>query len=122
MLVFLQFFQQGISSFFIRNPFCRLKTAKKARGNHRLYDADRKISDISVNRNSDGSLDLAGAQATGANIHGLGRPIHDHANMLRIGRGVAARALLGVRDVVAGHGALRTYFTDFSHGKTPPFR
>ena len=48
-----------------------MKTAKKARGNHRLYDADRKISDISVNRNSDGSLDLAGAQATGADVERL---------------------------------------------------
>ena len=48
-----------------------MKTAKKARGNHRLYDADRKISDISVNRNSDGSLDLAGAQAAGADVERL---------------------------------------------------
>ena len=52
------------------------------------------------------ALDLTGAEATGANVHGLGGTIHNHADLLRVGSPSTTGPAHGVADVVAVYYAL----------------
>jgi hypothetical protein len=65
----------------------------------------------------DGALNLAAAQAAGANVHTLGGTVHDNTNVLSVGSPGTTGLAVGVADVVAVRHSLVTYLTKLAHGK-----
>ena len=64
------------------------------------------------------TLDLAAAQATGANVHVTNGAADGHANTLGVRQPNAVALAVGVADVVAAHSALLANFTNLSHDHT----
>ena len=64
------------------------------------------------------TLDLAAAQATGANVHVTNGAADGHANTLSVRQPNAIALAVGVADVVAAHSALLANFTNLSHDHT----
>ena len=64
------------------------------------------------------TLDLAAAQATGANVHVTNGAADGHANTLSVRQPNAIALAVGVADVVAGHSALLANLTNLSHDHT----
>ena len=62
------------------------------------------------------TLDLAAAQATGADVHMTNGAADGHANTLGVRQPNAIALAVGVADVVAGHSALLANLTNLSHG------
>jgi hypothetical protein len=66
------------------------------------------------------AVNLAGTEATRANIH-LGRfPVNDDMHALDVRRPAALGLAVGVADQIAGHDTLFADFTIFSHASSPP--
>ena len=64
------------------------------------------------------TLDLAAAQATGADVHVTNGAADGHANTLSVRQPNAIALAVGVADVVAAHSALLANFTNLSHDHT----
>ena len=64
------------------------------------------------------TLDLAAAQATGADVHVTNGAADGHANTLGVRQPNAVALAVGVADVVAAHSALLANFTNLSHDHT----
>ena len=64
------------------------------------------------------TLDLAAAQATGADVHVTNSAADGHANTLSVRQPNAIALAVGVADVVAAHSALLANFTNLSHDHT----
>ena len=64
------------------------------------------------------TLDLAAAQATGANVHMTNGAADGHANTLSVRQPNAIALAVGVADVVAAHSALLANLTNLSHDHT----
>ena len=64
------------------------------------------------------TLDLAAAQATGADVHVTNSTADGHANTLGVRQPNAVALAVGVADVVAAHSALLANFTNLSHDHT----
>ena len=64
------------------------------------------------------TLDLAAAQATGADVHVTNGAADGHANTLSVRQPNAVALAVGVADVVAAHSALLANFTNLSHNHT----
>ena len=64
------------------------------------------------------ALDLAAAQATGADVHVTNSTAHGHTDTLGIRQPNAIALAVGMADVVAAHGALLANLTDLSHDHT----
>ena len=64
------------------------------------------------------ALDLAAAQATGADVHVTNGAADGHANTLGVRQPNAVALAVGVADVVAAHSALLANFTNLSHDHT----
>ena len=64
------------------------------------------------------TLDLAAAQATGADVHVTNGAADGHANTLGVRQPNAVALAVGVADVVAGHSALLANLTNLSHDHT----
>jgi len=64
------------------------------------------------------TLDLAAAQATGADVHVTNGAADGHANTLGVRQPNAIALAVGVADVVAGHSALLANLTNLSHDHT----
>ena len=71
-----------------------------------------------VSNVSDAANDLAGTEATGANIHLLRPAVNDDVNALDVGRPATLGLAVGVAHVVAAHGAFRTNLTKLAHHYT----
>ena len=69
---------------------------------------------------SDAADDLAGTEATRANVHDLSLSINDHMDALHIGSPDAPGLPVGMADEIAAHCALTAYLTKFTHFVTPP--
>ena len=64
------------------------------------------------------TLDLAAAQATGANVHVTNSTADGHADTLGVRQPNAIALAVGVAHVVAAHGALLANLTNLSHDHT----
>ena len=64
------------------------------------------------------TLNTAGAQAAGADVDRAGLAVNDGVNALDIGLPVAAGAVIGMTDVIAGHHAFAADFTIVGHSAT----
>ena len=64
------------------------------------------------------TLDLAAAQATGADVHVTNGAADIHANTLGVRQPNAVGLAVGVADIVAGYSALLANFTNLSHDHT----
>ena len=64
------------------------------------------------------TLDLAAAQATGANVHMTNGAADGHANTLSVRQPNAIALAVGVADVVAAHSALLANLTNLTHDHT----
>ena len=64
------------------------------------------------------TLDLAAAQATGADVHMTNGAADGHANTLSVRQPNAIALAVGVADVVAAHSALLANLTNLSHNHT----
>ena len=62
------------------------------------------------------ALDLAAAQATGADVHVTNGTVDGHADTLRVRQPNAVALAVGVADVVAAQSALLANFTNLTHG------
>ena len=62
-----------------------------------------------------GALDLAGAQAAGADVQRGGHTVHDGVNALNVGGPGTLRLTDGMADAIAVNGSLCTDLTEFSH-------
>ena len=60
-------------------------------------------------------MNLAGAQATSADIHLLGSTLDDDINALYIGSPDTPGPSLGMADEIAAHCTLTAYFTKLTH-------
>ena len=67
------------------------------------------------------ALNLAGTQATGANINGLVRAVYNCLYSADVGLPGSVALTVGVRNGVTEHNALTTN-TALCHGKLPPNR
>ena len=73
-----------------------------------------------VSNVSDAANDLAGTEATGANIHLLRPAVNDDVNALDVGRPATLGLAVGVADQIAGHDTFVADFTVLTHAKSPP--
>ena len=64
---------------------------------------------------SDAADDLAGTEATRANVHDLSLSIHDYMNALHIGSPATLGLVLGMADAVTIHQTLVAHFTILTH-------
>ena len=62
------------------------------------------------------ALDLAAAQAAGANVHVTNSAVNGHADTLGVRQPNAIALAVGVADVVAAQSALLANFTNLTHG------
>jgi len=68
---------------------------------------------------SGGLLHLAGTQAAGADTNGTYTSLDPGANLVEIRQEPAARRIVGMADIIAGHGSLAAYITTSCHGESP---
>ena len=71
---------------------------------------------------SDAADDLAGTEATRANVHDLSLAINDHMDALHIGSPAALGLAIGMADIISGHLALIADFTELTHSSPPPLQ
>ena len=64
------------------------------------------------------TLDLAAAQATGANVHVTNSAVNGHADTLGVRQPNAVALTVGVADIVSAHSALLANFTNLTHDHT----
>jgi len=73
----------------------------------------------SPGQGSGGFRDLAGTQAAGADANGTYTSLDSGANLVEIRQKPAARRIVGMTDIIAGHWSLTTYITTSCHDESP---
>lgn len=71
---------------------------------------------------SDAANDLAGTEATGANVHLLRLAIDDNAHALDVGSPTTLGLAIGMADEVTRHDTLFADFTILAHISPPPLK